>query len=128
MQYVIYLGPADALPAAREVLEPYWTVCAPEATPEAVTVHLGNAVAILDASMQVLFDRALLDRAPELRVISTATTGADHIDSKALAERGIPLLTLAGEKEVLHNLTPAAELSWTLLMACARRLRGAVQH
>jgi len=128
MQYVIYLGPADALPAAREVLEPSWAVCAPEATPEAVTVHLGNAVAILDASMQVLFDRALLDRAPGLRVISTATTGADHIDSKALAERAIPLLTLAGEKEVLHNLTPAAELSWTLLMVCARRLRGAVQH
>jgi D-3-phosphoglycerate dehydrogenase len=89
---------------------------------------MGNAVAILDASMKVRFDRDLLQRAPRLRVISTATTGADHIDVKALAERGIPLLTLASEKQVLYDLTPAAELSWTLLMACARRLRAAVQH
>jgi D-3-phosphoglycerate dehydrogenase len=103
-------------------------VVAPALTPEAVAAHLGNAVAILDASMKIRFDRALLERSPGLRVISTATTGADHIDAEALAERGIPLLTLAGERVVLHNLTPAAELSWTLLMACARQLRGAMQH
>ncbi|MBK7804398.1 MAG: hypothetical protein IPJ55_17415 [Chloracidobacterium sp.] len=35
-------------------------------------------------------DRALFDRAPGLCVVSTATTGADHIDSHALADRGIP--------------------------------------
>jgi D-3-phosphoglycerate dehydrogenase len=85
-------------------------------------------VAILDASMQVRFDRVLLNQAPHLRVISTATTGADHIDSKALAERHVPLLTLRGETEVLRNLTPAAELSWMLLLACARRLKGAMRH
>jgi phosphoglycerate dehydrogenase-like enzyme len=39
----------------------------------------------------------------------------------------VPLLTLAGEKEILHNLTPAAELSWALLMACSRLFRGAVR-
>jgi D-3-phosphoglycerate dehydrogenase len=89
---------------------------------------MANAVAILDASMKVSFDRALLGAAPELRVISTATTGADHIDGDALAERNIALLTLAGEKEVLRDLTPAAELSWALLLACARKLRGAVDH
>jgi phosphoglycerate dehydrogenase-like enzyme len=77
--------------------------------------------------MQVTFDRALLDQAPNLRAISTATTGADHIDAKILTERGVPLLTLAGEKEILHNLTPAAELSWALLMACSRQFRGAVR-
>jgi D-3-phosphoglycerate dehydrogenase len=93
-----------------------------------VVSHLNDALAILDASMQVRFDRAMLDRGARLRVISTATTGADHIDDQVLAERHIPLLTLNGESEVLHNLTPAAELSWLLLLACARRLRGAIQH
>jgi D-3-phosphoglycerate dehydrogenase len=89
---------------------------------------MANTVAIIDASMKVRFDRSLLDKAPKLRVVSTATTGADHIDAKTLAERNIALLTLAGETEVLRNLTPAAELSWTLLMACARKLRAAVRH
>jgi D-3-phosphoglycerate dehydrogenase len=125
---VIYLGPEDALPVVQEVLEPLWTVVAPEPTPKAVATHLGTALAILDASMRVRFDRAMLHQAPNLQVISTATTGADHIDSQALAERNVPLLTLRGEKEILLNLTPAAELSWTLLMACARRLNGAIRH
>jgi phosphoglycerate dehydrogenase-like enzyme len=125
VEKVIYLGPPEALVSAREVLEPSWKVVAPETTAEAVSLHLADVIAIVDASMQVTFDRALLDQAPNLRAISTATTGADHIDSKILAERGVPLLTLAGEKEILHNLTPAAELSWALLMACCRKFRGA---
>jgi len=128
LKNVIYLGPVDALPVARNILEPLWKVVAAETTSDGVAARLSSAVAILDASMKVRFDRAMLDRATKLRVVSTATTGADHIDAKALADRKIPLLTLQGEKELLWNLTPAAELSWTLLMACARRLRGAVRH
>ena len=46
----------------------------------------------------------------------------------ALHARGVPLLTLAGQRELLKELTPAAEHSWLLLMACARRLRGAIDH
>lgn len=125
---VMYLGPAHALGTAQRVLEPRWTVAAPDLSPEAVNALLPEAVAVLDASMRIHFDRTLLERARRLRVISTATTGADHIDAQALKVRGIPLFTLAGERELLSQLTPAAEHSWLLLMACARRLRGAVQH
>ena len=128
MSTVLYLGPAHALGTARSILEPRWPVIAPELNPEAVGASLADAVAVLDASMRVHFDRTMLFLAPGLRVISTATTGADHIDAQALKARGIPLLTLAGEKELLFRLTPAAEHSWLLLMACARRLRGAIQH
>lgn len=91
-------------------------------------MELADAVAILDASMRVRLDRAMLDRAPNLRVVSTATTGADHIDVEALSARHIPLFTLREEKELLRELTPAAELSWALLMACARKLKGAAKH
>lgn len=125
---VLYLGPAHALSTAQSVLEPRWPVVAPELSPETVESLLPNAVAVLDASMRIRFDRARLERARRLRVISTATTGADHIDAEVLNTRGIPLFTLAGERELLSHLTPAAEHSWLLLMACARRLRGAVQH
>ena len=128
MNTVIYLGPAHALGMAQSVLEPRWPVVAPELSPEAVGASMADAVAVLDASMRIHFDRTTLDRAPGLRVISTATTGADHIDAQALTARGIPLFTLAGERELLYHLTPAAEHSWLLLMACARRLRGAIQH
>jgi phosphoglycerate dehydrogenase-like enzyme len=128
MNSVVYLGPSNALSAAQDVLEPRWPVIAPDPTPESVGASLRHAVAVLDASMRVRFDRATLDRAPALRVISTATTGADHIDTQVLMDRSIPLFTLAGEKQLLQTLTPAAEHSWLLLMACARRLRGAMEH
>ena len=128
MNTVIYLGPAYALGMAQSVLEPRWPVVAPKLSPEAVGASLTDAVAVLDASMRIHFDRATLDRAPGLRVISTATTGADHIDFQVLADRRIPLFTLSGETELLYGLTPAAEHSWLLLMACARRIRGAIEH
>ncbi len=128
MQSVIYLGPSHALRSAQDILEPRWPVVAPLPTAESVAASIGDAVGVLDASMRVRLDRALFDRAPGLCVVSTATTGADHIDSRALADRGIPLFTLATEKGLLHNLTAAAEHSWLLLMACARRLRGATSH
>ena len=128
MKNVVYLGPPESVDSAREVLEPALKVVAPQLTRASVAAQLPEAVGILDASMKINLDRSMLDQAPNLQAISTATTGADHIDSKALGERGVPLLTLAGEKEVLRNLTAAAELSWTLLMACCRGLRGAVSH
>jgi D-3-phosphoglycerate dehydrogenase len=128
MKSIIYLGPSDGLTTVQGMFEPRWQVIAPALTAQAVGETLGNAVAILDASMRVHFDRSLLELAPGLRVVSTATTGVDHIDAGFLAKRRIPLLSLAGEREFLQTLTPAAEHSWLLLMACARRLRGAVQH
>ena len=127
LRRIIYLGPAEAFPAAQAVLEPSWMVVAAEADRQSVAAQLRESVTVLDASMKVRFDRSLLESASQLRLISTATTGADHIDSEVLEERGISLFTLAGEKDILNNLTPAAEHSWTLLMACARRLRGAIE-
>lgn len=95
---------------------------------EALASALTSATALLDASMKVRVDAGMIAAAPLLKVITTATTGADHIDAAALAARGIPLMTLAGQTQVLSKLTAAAEHSWLLLMACARQLRAAVGH
>ena len=123
---IIYLGPPETLPWVREFIGDFGEVhlCLDTA---AVENHLPRAVAILDAFMKVKFPRELLARAPGLRLVVTATTGANHIDEAALRERGIPLLTLKGERELLKNITPAAEHSWLLLMACARGVRGAFE-
>lgn len=124
----LYLGPASGTAAVTSTLGAGWQVLAPETTPAAVLPLLPQVHAILDASMKVPLRQADLDTATHLKLITTATTGADHIDSKALAARSIPLLTLKGQKQVLNELTPAAELSWMLLMACARHLRAANRH
>lgn len=118
---VLYLGPKEHLEVVRSALSaPHVVLHAADAA--AVDAAIADCDAILDAAMVVRFDAARLQRAQRLRVVATATTGADHIDAAALAERGIPLMTLRGERELLRNLTPAAEHSWLLMMACARRL------
>jgi phosphoglycerate dehydrogenase-like enzyme len=125
---VLYLGPESGLAAVKETLGSGYEVLAPATTPTTVLPLLPQAHAILDASMKVPLRQAELGTAALLKIIVTATTGADHIDSATLKERNIPLLTLKGQKQVLNELTPAAELSWMLLMACARHLRAANKH
>jgi phosphoglycerate dehydrogenase-like enzyme len=121
---VVYLGPDDLLGFVQERLgERYRVVLVTQ--PDTARQEIPDASFVLDAYMRVRFDRALLDAAPKLRAFVTATTGADHVDAKALEQRSIPLLTLRGQTDVLRNLTPAAELSWMLLMACARGARAA---
>jgi phosphoglycerate dehydrogenase-like enzyme len=59
---------------------------------------------------------------------SCATTGADHIARDSAQAKGIAIHTLREDADLLANLTPAAELSWALLMAVARSLPAAVAH
>jgi len=96
--------------------------------PEEVDRTLPQCDAVLDAYMKVPFTAERLATAKKLSVIVTATTGSDHIDTAATAGRGVPVLTLRGQTELLSKLTPAAEHSWLLLLACARNLKGAIDH
>jgi len=92
---------------------------------EGVDQVLGACDAVLDASLKVRFAAERLATARRLKVFVTVSTGSDHVDQASLAQRGIPLLTLRGQHEVLRNVTATAEHAWLLLLACARRLRTA---
>lgn len=125
---VIYLGPDSGYEATKRVIGDMANVLKIEPELEKVTPLLPDAVAILDASMKVKFSDELLSTANQLKIISCATTGSDHISRSIIDERGISIRTLKEDKQLLQGLTPAAELSWTLLMACARKLIPATQH
>src|SRR5690349_3285452 len=111
---LLYTGPEDVVDAIHDVVGEHLAVLPVAPTREALAAGLAEATALLDASMKVRIDAAMIDAAPRLRIVVTATTGADHIDGLALQRRGIPLLTLKGQTAILHNLTPAAEHSWLL--------------
>jgi glyoxylate reductase len=68
-------------------------------------------------------DGALLDRHPDLKVISNLAVGHDNIDVAAATERGIAVCNTPG---VLTDAT--ADLAFALLMATARRLPEAQQY
>lgn len=122
------IGPPLAVDAAREAIGARARIVAiaPDAT--ALADALPGLDAIVDASARVQLDAALIESAPRLRAVSLASTGASHVDEAALAARGIRVRTLREDPELLQDLTPAAELTWALVLACARRLPAAARH
>jgi phosphoglycerate dehydrogenase-like enzyme len=128
VESLLFSGPDHAVAVVRKLLGGSFDVIAVPAEPAQLLPALERCTVYLDASMKVPISADSIDKAKYLKLIVTATTGASHIDQAALARRGIPLLTLKGQREVLRELTPAAELSWLLMMACARHLRAAIHH
>lgn len=128
MKTVIYLGGEPGFEASAAALADIAEVRHIPAETAAVAAALRTADAVLDASMKVRIDDAMIEATERLKIISCATTGSDHIARAALSARGIPVRTLKEDPQLLRNITPAAELSWALLMACARRLPAAVSH
>lgn len=126
MYHLLYLGPPEMTEFVQQRLGSDWKLTH-ATTEEAADATIADVDAILDAYMAVPFPQQRLSRARQLKLFTTATTGFSHIDHKFLETRNIPLLTLRGERELLKNVTPAAELSWLLLMACARGFRAAIE-
>ena len=125
---IIYLGSEVGFRALDNELAGQATVEHVKATQEAVSNALTEADAILDASMKVRITNDMVKKAKNLKIISCATTGSDHIEREELERRAIPVRTLKEDRDLLLNLTPAAELSWALLMACVRKLPSAFDH
>ncbi len=128
MRRVIYLGAEEGFEATRDALAGSADVVHVKAEPGEVAAALRDADGVLDASMKVKLTPEMLAAASKLKIISCATTGADHISRDGLTVRGIDVRTLKEDPEVLRNITPAAELSFTLLMALARKLPAALKH
>ncbi|GAA3921860.1 NAD(P)-dependent oxidoreductase [Litoribacillus peritrichatus] len=125
---VVYLGAVEGFEVVTSVLNDCCDVTHVEAVVDKVASSLMEADALVDASMKVKITNSILEQAGNLKIVSCATTGSDHISREKALERGIKISTLKEDKELLQNLTPAAELSWALLMACARKLSGAYEH
>jgi len=114
--------------AAGEVVADRAEIVVAPSNQKEVQSQIKTCDALLDASMKVRITDAMIASATNLKIISCATTGSDHIERGELKRRGIPVRTLVEDRKLLLNLTPAAELSWALLLACARMLPAAISH
>jgi D-3-phosphoglycerate dehydrogenase len=84
--------------------------------------HFLSDVSVLVIRLRYLLNREFLDQAPQLKIISTATTGLDHIDLQLAQSRNIAVLSLRGETEFLRTVTATAEHTWGLLLALIRHI------
>ena len=94
------------------------------------TVELTHALTEFDVILlrlkfsvtgQVLPDRS------RCRLLAVPTTGLDHIDLDACAERGIQVISLAGEREFLRDVRATAEHTVALALSLMRHLPEAAR-
>ncbi len=62
------------------------------------------------------FDKELLNRATNLKIIATSTTGTDHIDMEYAKQKGIEVISAPGV-----NATATAEYTFGLILALIRK-------
>ena len=82
--------------------------------------ELKNRIADKQGLICLLTDRidgALLDAAPELKIVANVAVGYDNIDVPAVKSRGV---VVTNTPDVLTEAT--AELTWALLLSLARRI------
>jgi glyoxylate reductase len=106
---------------AREVAEVvYWAEDAPMPRAKLLeAVRTADGILSHPASR---FDRELLERAPQLRVISNIAAGYDNVDVAACTERGVVVCNTPG---VVNDAT--ADATFALLFAVARHVLEADQ-
>jgi phosphoglycerate dehydrogenase-like enzyme len=123
-----YIGNETGYLVAKEILQSKFSLTRIDPDSDQIGKLISNLDGLLDASMRIRFTGGLIRSANRLKIISTATTGSDHIDLVSAKRCGVTVVTLKEDPDLLQGLTPAAEMTWALLMAVVRNVVGAVQH
>lgn len=72
---------------------------------------------IIFTRVGIKFDRKLLEKANNLKILATATTGTDHIDMEYAKERGIQVISAPGV-----NAIATAEHTFGMILSLVRRI------
>lgn len=126
---ILVVTPIGHLLGVRERLEPAGNVTLREnAQLGELTDELAKATAVFTNPNKATFfmGREFFDLAPNLKVICTASTGTNHIDLELASQRGVDILSLRDEKDLLRQISSTAELAVTLTLASLRNLIPAV--
>ncbi len=84
--------------------------------------EVGADSEILSTFIYTKVDAAFLDAHPKLRLVSTRSTGVDHIDLAACRERGVTVSMVPS-----YGDNTVAEHAFGLILALSRRLRDSMQ-
>jgi D-3-phosphoglycerate dehydrogenase len=80
---------------------------------------------VLFIRLRFKLTKEILEKAPQLKYILTATTGLDHIDADYFESIGGTIISLKGETEFLGSIPSTAEHTWALLMALLKKIPSA---
>jgi D-3-phosphoglycerate dehydrogenase len=112
-------------PEAIQILGEVGTVILADLSYEGLRNALPD-VDVLWVRLRTRIDAPLIASAARLKVLVTATTGLTHVDTNALIEHGIHLLSLKGETDFLKNVRATAEMTIALMISLIRHIPAAV--
>lgn len=122
---ILVVTPIAHLVGVQEILEIAGNVTMREnsALPD-LESDLSFATAVFTNPNKTKFfmGRDFFDLAPRLKAICTASTGTNHIDLELASKRGIAVLSLRDEKDLLKTISSTAELAVALTLASVRNL------
>tara|TARA_A100001035_G_C27771332_1_gene496524 strand:- start:668 stop:1618 length:951 start_codon:yes stop_codon:yes gene_type:complete len=73
-------------------------------------------------------DKELIDLSVSLKILATPSTGSDHIDVDYLSKKNIKFISLNQDREFINNISSTAEMTWLLILACARNFRSLINR
>jgi len=97
-------------------LKPFANVVSRKLSREELANEIEKYTVIL-ARIGIKFDKELLERAKNLKVLATATTGTDHIDLEYARGRGIQVISAPGV-----NAVATAEHAFGLILSLIRKI------
>ncbi len=77
---------------------------------------------ILLIGLEFTIDRNIIEKAKNLKVIGTPTTGLDHIDIEAANERNIKILSLKGDFDFTDKIHASFEHTIALMLTIMRKI------
>lgn len=122
---ILVITPVRHIAGVSEVLEATGHVTyMDDPTPDEVIAAIGKYDALYTNpnKSKVFIGSKVIDAARSLKVICTASTGTNHIDKAYAAEKGLPILSLTEEREVINRISSTAELAFALTMAGLRHV------
>lgn len=78
-------------------------------------------------SLFIRFDKEMVERATNMKLIATPSTGLDHLDIDAIEAAGIEWTCIKHEIELLDQVTATAEMAWALMLASVRKIPKAYE-
>lgn len=122
---ILVITPVRHIAGVSDILEATGQVTyMDDPTPEEVIAAIGKYDALYTNpnKSKVFIGSAVIDAASNLKVICTASTGTNHIDKSYAALKGLPILALTEEREVISRISSTAELAFALTMAGLRHV------
>lgn len=123
---ILNLEPMDYSPEARSLIETIGKVYdGPFSRNELIQKIPKFDALIVRLSHHI--DKEIIDSAKCLKVISSATTGLNHINVDYAKNKDIEVLSLKNETDFLEGIHATAEHTWALILSLLRKVPQAYQ-